>query len=205
MAVTGTTLNGAVTNTAQKIKLTAYTAPALGTGVNAGNKVVRVDGEWMRITDDSASPTLGVTRGEFGTVAVAHNSLAAAAYGLTSDMQAVNSSLVFGGGITSYSVSGAITIPALPPGGIYTIYLTKAGVAAMTLAAPPLDIDGALLTITSNTANAHTITATSLFNDGASGAPHTTATYAAFAGATVTLEAAKGLWNVIANNGVTFS
>lgn len=214
MSITGTTLKTTMKQGDRALTLTAYTVPTLGTGVNAGNKVLRIDSEWMRITDDSLSPTLSVTRGEFGTSAAAHNALAAAAYGLTSDVTQVNQvgfdSLPSAGGATtvsgpivSYSASGAITIPSGGPNVEQTIFITKAGVAAMTLAAPTVDQDGLILNITSNTAHAHTVTATGLLNTGTSSVNE--ATFAADAGAGVILQAASGLWNVLSSTGVTFS
>lgn len=215
MAITGTTLKTSIKAGDTLATFTAYTAPSLGTGVNSGNKVARIDSEWVRITDDSLNPTVRITRGEFGTQAVAHNALAAIAYGLTSDVtnvdqfgldslpsaQGANSSVA--GPVTSYSVSGAITIPSIGPNVEQTIFLTKAGVAAMTLAAPAVDQDGLILNIQSNTAQAHTVTATGLLNTGT--ASVNVATFAAHAGAGVTLQAASGLWNVLSSTGITFS
>src|SRR5215831_16727720 len=112
MGLTQTTLNGAVTASQRTVKLTAYTAPALGTGVNSGNKVLRMDGELCYITDDSLSPVLQVVRGEIGTGAAAHNTLATVAYGLSTDFTQSNS--IAGANIGSYGADGAITITAIP-------------------------------------------------------------------------------------------
>jgi hypothetical protein len=95
--------------------------------------------------------------------------------------------------------SGAIPLI----GGDFVI--TKAGVAAMTLAAPSAAQNGLTLTVTSNTANAHTITATGLLNDGVIGGAKTTATFAAFAGASITLRAYEGKWMVLGKNVVTIA
>jgi hypothetical protein len=72
--------------------------------------------------------------------------------------------------------------------------------ASTTLTDPTAAQDGTMLIITSGTAAAHVITST--FRDGTTGA-HTTATYAAFAGATMTLVAQDGGWNVVALQTVT--
>jgi hypothetical protein len=81
--------------------------------------------------------------------------------------------------------------------------IDKAGVAAMTLAAPNLGDDGMYLRVISTTANAHTITATGLFQDGAG---HVNlATFAAQIGASVDLMALAGKWVVIRVQGVTMS
>lgn len=97
------------------------------------------------------------------------------------------------------AASGAID-PTNP--GRYVI--TKAGVAALTLAAPRVGIDdGVLLQITSSTAFAHTVTATGLYADGAG---HVNlATFAAQIGATLILEAYQGKWYVLLQQGVVMT
>lgn len=101
--------------------------------------------------------------------------------------------------VTAYSANGAIAVA----GG--TAMLTKAGVNAMTLAAPTVAQEGAVITVVSQTANAHTITATGLIDDGVTGGSKTTATFAAFAGAAITLMASNLKWAVISKNVVTIS
>jgi hypothetical protein len=82
--------------------------------------------------------------------------------------------------------------------------VTKAGVAALTLAAPTAGTDdGVTITITSNTANAHTLTATGLLQTGATATD--AATFAAHAGAGLTLQAYQGKWMVQSQVGITFS
>jgi hypothetical protein len=101
--------------------------------------------------------------------------------------------------LTPVAASGAI---APNTSGSYVI--TKAGVAALTLAAPTATVsDGMEITITSNTANAHTLTATGLFQCGT--AAVNLATFAANAGAGLTLVAYQGKWNVLCSVGITFS
>lgn len=94
------------------------------------------------------------------------------------------------------SANGAVAIT----GGTFVI--TKTGsLAALTLAAPA--VNGVMLTVTSATAFAHTITATALLKTGS--AAVNVATFAAFAGASVTLMSNGGFWNVISQNAVAFS
>lgn len=100
---------------------------------------------------------------------------------------------------TVASASGALTIQA------GSVYVTKAGVAALTLAAPTAAQAGTRITIISNTANAHTLTAAGLIDDGVTGGSKTTATFAAFAGASIILEAYGLKWNVISKNAVTIT
>lgn len=102
--------------------------------------------------------------------------------------------------VTNYNASGAISVNY----GVAIITKSSAA-AAMTLAAPAASDDGKVLVVTSRTAKAHTITATSLINDGVTGGAKTTATFAAFAGASITLMAINQLWHVISSNNVTIS
>ena len=101
--------------------------------------------------------------------------------------------------VTAYDANGAL---AIAPG---TATLTKAGVNAMTLAAPTVAQEGLILRVVSQTANAHTITATGLIDDGVTGGSKTTATFAAFAGASIELMASNLKWAVISRNNVTVS
>ena len=102
-------------------------------------------------------------------------------------------------GLTALSVNGAI-----PPSTPATYVITKAGVLADTLAAPVVGTDdGKTIVVTSATANAHTVTATGLFQTGA--ATVNLATFAAFPGAGFTVMAYQGKWNVLASVGITFS
>lgn len=104
----------------------------------------------------------------------------------------------------SLLVNGAIPIgPPLIP-AIYQI--NKAGVLADTLAAPASGNafdDGKVIWIVSNTANAHTVTATGLYQSGS--AAVNLATFAAFAGAGMQLMALQGKWVVITSVGITFT
>jgi hypothetical protein len=103
--------------------------------------------------------------------------------------------------ITTNSTVGASAI-AIQSG---VVKVTAAGVAAMTLAAPTAAQEGTEITITSFSANAHTITATGLINDGVTGGSKTTATFAAFAGASLTLLAIGLKWSVKSSTAVVIS
>ncbi len=93
---------------------------------------------------------------------------------------------------------------AVPPHLAANYLITKAGVAALTLAAPTAGTDdGLTITLTSTTAFAHTLTATGLLQTGS--ASVNAATFAAFAGAGLTLQAYQGKWMVQAAVGITFS
>ena len=102
-------------------------------------------------------------------------------------------------GLTPLAASGA-----LAPHTAATYVVTKAGVAALTLAAPTAGVDdGVTIAVTSSTAFAHTLTATGLLNTGSVSV--NVATFAAFAGATLKLMAYQGKWNVVYAVGITFS
>lgn len=78
------------------------------------------------------------------------------------------------------------------------------GAAALTLPAPIAGADdGVLIEILSNTAEAHTVTSTGNFQDGAGHVNE--ATFAAHAGAQLVVEAYQGKWNVKIQQGVTMS
>lgn len=101
--------------------------------------------------------------------------------------------------VTLATADGALTLAH----GVVAV--TKAGVCAMTLAAPSAPQNGLTMTVVSNTANAHTLTATNLIQDGVTGSPQDLATFEAFAGASITLMAYNLTWHVIAKNAVTVS
>lgn len=111
------------------------------------------------------------------------------------------------------SPNGTASLPLIPiTAAAYAIpahtqanyIITRAAADLMTLAAPTSVVDDGLqIVITSGTAFAHTITATGLLNTGSANA--NVATFAAFAGATVTLMAWAGKWNILYSTGVTFS
>lgn len=107
------------------------------------------------------------------------------------------------GGIT-YQLLPLAASGAVPATASANYVVTKAGVAALTLAAPTATTnDGMEISITSATANAHTLTATGLFQTGT--ASVNLATFAANAGAGLTLMAYQGKWQVVASVGITFS
>jgi hypothetical protein len=106
---------------------------------------------------------------------------------------------LLGGPLVPLFASGAID-----PHTAQRYAITKAGVAALTLAAPTAGADdGLVILLVSTTAFAHTLTATGLLNVGT--ASVNLATFAAFAGAGLTLFAYNGLWYLDSANAITFS
>lgn len=95
--------------------------------------------------------------------------------------------------ILTYGASAAI---AVPTEASTVAFLASAAAGAFTLGAPSLALNGMIFEITSQTAAAHVVTATGLYNTGGAG-PFTTATFPAQIGATMTLQAQNGAWNVI--------
>lgn len=96
--------------------------------------------------------------------------------------------------IVTYGQSGAIGIPIE---GQTCAFLAATSAVAYTLGAPSLALNGVELTITSQTAFAHVVTATSLYQTGAASGPFSTATFPANVSATMQLVAQNGIWNVI--------
>ena len=80
MASVVTKLSGALNDSANRLTLAAYTAPS-----GRAKPLLRIDDEICLITDNSASPTLGVVRGYMGTTAVAHETQAGVEYGNPTD------------------------------------------------------------------------------------------------------------------------
>lgn len=203
MSLTRTSTAAAVT--AGQIKGLSITSTSSGfpaVGVLGSRQVMQIDGEKMLIDQVVASGVVDVLmRGYDGTVAAAHDILAPV---ITSSAAADFAGVPAGGvdsrppyvdDVVTVGQNGAIAVPTKNT----TFLLTKAtALSSTTLAAPAKDQDGLRLTFTNQTAAAHVITATSLLADAVSGSPHSTATFAAFIGASLTLVADNGLWNVTA-------
>lgn len=101
--------------------------------------------------------------------------------------------------LVALSANGAIN-----PHQSASYVITKGSLAALTLAAPTVTVDdGVTILVTSNTAFAHTITATGLFQDG--GTTTDVATCAVHPGASLLLIAVQGKWNTLYLNAITMS
>lgn len=103
----------------------------------------------------------------------------------------------------SYTPVALTTNGAVPPDVAQTYVVTKAGVLADTLGAPATASNGLRIRIFSDTANAHTLTATGLLDTGSANV--NLATFAAFKGAGLMLVAYGARWKVESSTGVTFS
>ncbi len=197
MALTRTTISAAVSADALIIPVTS------ATGFAAGN-FLRVDNEFMQVVSVSGTNIAVRSRGDFGSAAVAHNILAPATTGLTSDLPDFPVGQVAqvdpnGQTIVAASVDGALSIPNQNT----LVLVQKAGVCAMTLAGPTAAQDGLVLTILSATANAHTVTYTAGFYGDTTSSD--VATFAAKVGASMTIQAQGGKWGVVSLANVTLA
>ena len=104
--------------------------------------------------------------------------------------------------LLALSANGAVSIPTANT----TYYITKAGVAAMTLVDPTATThDGLTLTFISTTAQAHTLSnaAGSGFNAG--GAASDIGTFGGAIGDNIVITAYQGKWLVVSKTNVTLA
>jgi hypothetical protein len=197
MALTRTTISAAIAADADIIPVTS------ATGFAAGN-FLRVDNEYMMVVAVNGTNIQVRSRGDLGSAAAAHNSLAPATTGLLSDLpnyplgQAAQVDAQ-GQTIVTASVDGALAIPTQDT----LVLVQKAGVCAMTLANPTTAQDGLQVTILSATANAHTVTYTAGFYGDTTSSD--VATFAAKVGASFTIKAQGGKWGIVSLANVTLA
>lgn len=204
MALTSAQLAAAITASQLQFNLTNIVgsglptagAPPLSVGVP-----MLIDSEVMFCYQQPIAGTFTVRmRGSDGSAAAAHDILANVYASLSpSDFgnpQAGTETTIDPAEDAPVSIGQDQTIVLMGANTVYNI--NKATAAALTLPAPSLADNGVSLVFTSNTAAAHVITATSLLQDGTSGSPKTTATFAAFKGASAVFVAENGFWNVSA-------
>jgi hypothetical protein len=121
-------------------------------------------------------------------------------------------SAIYPGALTPDAIQKLVAAPfallpasgAIDPHTSNRYMITKAGVAALTLAAPAAGADdGLCIELTSSTAFAHTVTATGLYQDGA--AHVNVATFPAQIGGSIALVAWQGKWIVQSLQAVVMS
>lgn len=182
---TDTLLGKATTDT-----LTNKTLDTAGTGNSlsiAGVAVTANTGTGAMVR--TTSPTI-VTPTIASFVNATHTHQSAATGGLLPPIRSTPNVLSIDGAIDPHTAAAYV--------------ITKGSAAALTLAAPTVTTDDFIqIVITSNSAFAHVITATGLLQTGA--ATVNTATTSAFAGASLTLIAYQGKWNVVSQNTITFA
>jgi hypothetical protein len=202
MALTSTTLNGAVTATATQLRLTS------GTGVTNG-MYAQIDSEFVLITDISLSPTFQVVRGKLGTGAAAHGTLTPVVFGVAADfVQSLTAGSTVGQPVwpvVSYGAAGAIAVPS-----VNTIVRLKSGTtSAMTLNDPAKDNE-AIVIIQASDAEAYTVDNGSTNNTSGSGfnGGGTTTDVGTFGGAIgdgMVIRANNGTWLVVTKTNITLA
>lgn len=215
MAITQTALAADLSASALTMTVSSGTGfPTAGATIANPAYLVRIDKEFLLAVQQPVSGTISIIqRGYNGTAAVAHDILAKVEVSANpadfADPSAGNV-VPLPNYVPSMQTIGedrTFTVTEIAAFGNQSVNfpVTKATAAAITLVAPSKAQDGLQLTFTSLTAAAHVITATSLLGDGVSGSPHTTATFAAYIGATLTLQAQNGIYNVVSSVGVTIT
>jgi hypothetical protein len=196
MALTTTTLSSAVVVTDNTIAVTS------ATGFAAGNMII-VDQEVMKVVQTYVSgTTIGVIRGQNGTVTAAHPTSANITTGLGSDFADASAMTtntyptVKARTIVSYSTSGAIALPAA--GSDTVAVLNGTSTLTMTLALPTKDMDGTMLWIFSNGKGAHTVNVTTA-GLGNGGTTMDVGTYNTTEATGCALMALNGFWLLWAN------
>lgn len=210
MALTRTSLSADCGASDLQLAITSTSSGFPSAGVySTPPYLMQIDDEYMLLERVLASGSVKVMqRGYNGSKAVAHDILSPVTISADpQDFVAVSEGAVANrppwvDAVRAIGENGVIPVPNRNT----TYELVKAtALGSTTLGAPGKDQDGLRVTLTSLTAAAHVITATSLLGDAVSGSPHTTATFAAFIGASLTLEAANGIWNVVSSVGVTIT
>ena len=202
MALTNTTLAAAVVQGDTTIRVTSAT----GFG---DKQLIRVDNEFMAQAGAATGggTVIPVRRGLEGTAQVAHGLLADVVTGLPGDFPlppaghfvTVPPTVI---GRATLGADTSLTAADYPVQDL-TYVITKATAAAITVGAPSKAQNGLRLTFRSNTAAAHTVTYTTGFYGDAGSSD--IATFAAKAGASMTIEANGGAWGVIALANVTIA
>lgn len=171
MALAATTLSSACAATDKSIVVASATSVA-------ADVLVKIDQEIMKVTKSYVSgTTVPVLRGLQGTAVVAHPVTAPVIHGIVADWgsQAVQTDVSFPVAgkaevISSYSATGAITLPSPGSNGIALLNAVSTTILAMTVADPTKEMNGCRLLIASvNGTGAHTITFASGLNGGGSG------------------------------------
>lgn len=192
MALTRTTLTGAVAIGDTTINVAAATGVAAGAYIRIDQEIVKVTTAYV-----AASLSVPVVRGQDGTLAAAHVITAGAVIGTGSDFtgaapQTVVNYPIAGRGVTvqSMTTSGAIALPT--DGTDLRLILNGTVAIAATLAVPTVDLDGTILSIVGNGKAAHTVTVAGGL--GAAGAGYTVATFIVGSQQSLQVIAANAVW-----------
>lgn len=204
MALTTTTLNGAVAAGTTLLRVTS------GSGFGRG-KWIRIDDEMFKQTadaDSAATTLIPVTGGQDGTVCAAHVTTANVTVGDGSDFTgsavATATTYPLAGRqrrVVNYAASGAITLPS--PGTDMVAVLIGTGALAMTVTAPTKDMDGCILWIFGNAKSASTVTFDGTVGLGNAGASYDVITFQNAGNVGLEVMAINGFWNVASAPAIT--
>lgn len=196
MAITLTTLNGAVVVDQNTITVTS------ATGFAAGN-IVQVDQETMQIAKGypiSGSPVtlIPVLRGVDGTKTTPHANAAQVKTGTGADFlgpeaQETTSMPIGSPARVRISISASGALPQPLPGNDLDVVLNGTSVIAATLTNPTTDMDGCRMVVMGNGIGAHTITYTTV-GFGNVGATADLITFSATQAQAIQFVACGGFW-----------
>lgn len=216
MSLTATALSADLSASGLTMKVASGTGfPTAGGAPASPGYLVRVDKEFMLAVSQPVAGVIKLAmRGYDGTAAQAHDVLAKVEVSAS------------GADFAGPSPGNSVTLPPYLPvnqtiGEDITFsaadvlawgnqprqfVFTKATAATVTLAAPSKGQDGLVLTFTSATALANVVSTTSLLANGDTASPYNTATGTnTKIGATITLQAQNGLYNVVSNTFYTIA
>jgi hypothetical protein len=210
MSIVATTLSAAITQTQISFAVastTNITNPNFQTG--GGITLLLIDQEYMLVTNvNTTTLVVTVQRGVNGTAAQSHVNGSLVQSGLPTDFGAAPTEILLSLVANSETIGAQKTNQIFLSGsadaltGASGIWVVKtAGVDAITLVTPTAAMEGNIVEVWSDTANAHTITAASACV-AAGQALKTVITFPAFRGAGVKLRAINLTWQIIGNGGV---
>jgi len=203
MALIATTISAAIVVTDNSIVLASAASVAPG-------RILRIDEEWFQVAQGYVSgTTIPVLRGRDGSACVAHNVTTPVVHGNAADFSvppagAPNAVTLPAGRprrVKAYIASGAIQLPLAGEDMVALIGGTSA--LTMTVAAPPLDLDGALLWIFSSAKNASTIQFAGTVGIGNAAGSYDIITLQNAGNVGLCVMAVNGFWNVASAPAIT--
>lgn len=166
----------------------------------AAGRVVIIDQEVMYVAQSYVTGTLiPVLRGRDGTKTSAHVITAAVNHELTTDFDnpspQMNTTFPLGRPTIITSITAATSTLTLPDDGSdMRVVINLATAIALTIPAPPKDLDGTVMWIVSSTVAAHVVTFTGGL--GGVGSGYTALTAATGAQMCIQVIACNGTWNI---------
>jgi hypothetical protein len=151
MAITRTTLSGAVSTTDTEVLLASITGLAVSQNIVINAETMRV----LSVPTAATNP-VGVLRGTRGTNVQAHATGSTVLFGPPADMVTPARGFLPRREVVAYNAAGAIANPT--PGIDRVAVINGTTTLAMTLANPAKDNEGDTLFVVSNGKGAHTLT-----------------------------------------------